>query len=52
MYTKRFAGEPEYVRNETIFPKIWEKLYNGLAHPEVITVGIRKFIEKLEGQMR
>lgn len=40
--------KPEYVRNEAIFPKIWEKLYNGLAHPEEITVGIRRFIEKLE----
>ncbi len=40
--------KPEYVRNEFIFPKIWDKLYRGLSHPEEITVGIRKFIEKLE----
>jgi hypothetical protein len=31
-----------------IFPKIWKKLLDGLAHPELITVGIRKFIEQLE----
>jgi DNA invertase Pin-like site-specific DNA recombinase len=40
--------KPEYVRNEMIFPKIWKKLHDGLAHPEQITVGIRKFVEQLE----
>jgi DNA invertase Pin-like site-specific DNA recombinase len=40
--------QPEYVRNEDIFPKVWNKLYNGLAHPERITVGIRKVLEQLE----
>jgi DNA invertase Pin-like site-specific DNA recombinase len=40
--------QPEYVRNEEIFPKIWDKLHSGLAHPERITVGIRKMIEHLE----
>ena len=40
--------QPEYVRNEDIFPKVWDKLYNGLAHPERITVGIRKMLEQLE----
>ncbi len=40
--------QPEYVRNEDIFPKIWDKLHDGLAHPEKITVGIRKVIEQLE----
>ena len=40
--------KPEYVRNALIFPKIWKKLHDGLAHPEQITVGIRKFIEQLE----
>lgn len=40
--------KPEYVRNEVIFPKIWEKLHKGLAHPEEITVGIRKVIDQLE----
>jgi site-specific DNA recombinase len=40
--------QPEYVRNEDIFPKVWDKLYNGLAHPERITVGIRKVLEQLE----
>jgi hypothetical protein len=40
--------QPEYVRNDDIFPKVWNKLYNGLAHPERITVGIRKVLEQLE----
>lgn len=40
--------QPEYVRNEDIFPKVWDKLFNGLAHPERITVGIRKVLEQLE----
>ena len=40
--------QPEYVRNEDIFPKVWDKLYSGLAHPERITVGIRKTLEQLE----
>ena len=40
--------QPEYVRNEDIFPKVWDKLYNGLAHPERITVGIHKVLEQLE----
>ena len=40
--------KPEYVRNEYLFPKVWDKLHNGLAYPELITVGIRKMIEQLE----
>jgi DNA invertase Pin-like site-specific DNA recombinase len=40
--------KPEYVRNERIFPIVWQKLYDGLAHPEQITVGIRKLIQQLE----
>jgi hypothetical protein len=40
--------QPEYVRNEEIFPKVWDKLLNGLAHPERITVGIRKALDQLE----
>lgn len=40
--------KPEYVRNEVIFPKIWKKFEDGLAHPEEITVGIRACIDLLE----
>ena len=40
--------KPEYVRNEDLFPRVWNKLYEGLKHPERITVGLRTLIDQLK----
>ncbi len=48
-YADRYrCRKPEYVRNEDIFPKIWNKLYQVLSGPEVLAVGIHQVIKTQE----